>query len=75
MSLDLTENEISLMIIQSLKDGKKIIFQETIDELQPYDIVQQYLQMPSKHKNKFLQYLSIEQLTDLIQGLDQKRTN
>ena len=72
MSLDLTENEISLMIIQSLKDGKKIIFQETIDELQPYDIVQQYLQMPSKHKNKFLQYLSIEQLTDLIQGLDKK---
>ena len=72
MSLDLTENEISLMIIRSLKDGKKIIFQETIDELQPYDIVQQYLQMPSKHKNKFLQYLSIEQLTDLIQGLDKK---
>ena len=72
MSLDLTENEISLMIIQSLKDGKKVIFQETIDELQPYDIVQQYLQMPSKHKNKFLQYLSIEQLTDLIQGLDKK---
>ena len=28
--------------------------------------------MPSKHKNKFLQYLSIEQLTDLIQGLDKK---
>ncbi len=72
MSLDLTENEISLMIIQSLKDRKKVVFQEIIDELQPYDIVQQYLRTPLKHKNKFLQYLSIEQLTELTQELNKE---
>lgn len=72
MSLDLTENEILLTIIQSLKDGENVTFHEIIDELQPYDMVQLYLQMLPRHKSKFLQYLSIEQLTDLIQELDKK---
>ncbi|MBU8908949.1 magnesium transporter [Desertibacillus haloalkaliphilus] len=70
MSLEMTENEITLAIIQSLKEGKKKSFQEIIDELQPYDIAQQYRALPSKHINKFLIYLSVEQLTELMQELD-----
>ncbi|WP_018931733.1 magnesium transporter [Gracilibacillus lacisalsi] len=72
MSLNMTENEISLAIIQAIKDGKKAVFQELIDELQPYDMAQQYHNLPVKHRNKFLLYLSIEQLTDLLQELDKE---
>ncbi|MGP4039376.1 magnesium transporter [Gracilibacillus sp. D59] len=72
MSLNMTENEISLAIIQALKDRKKEVFQEFIDELQPYDMAQQYHSLPVKHRNKFLLYLSIEQLTDLLQDLDKE---
>ncbi|WP_188206633.1 magnesium transporter [Alkalibacillus aidingensis] len=70
MALDMTENEITLAIIKSLKEGKKTAFQEIIDQLQPYDMAQQYHHLPAKHRNKFLIYLSIEQLTELIQELD-----
>lgn len=70
MSLAMTENEITLAIIQALKEGKKKSFQDIIDELQPYDMTQQYLNTPAKHRNKFLLFLSIEQLTEIMQGLE-----
>ncbi|MBM4761657.1 magnesium transporter [Bacillus sp. B15-48] len=72
MSLAMTENEILLALIQAIKEGKKTAFQETIDELQPYDIAQQYDRMPSKHRNKFLLFLTIEQLTELMQELNRE---
>ncbi|MGM0827432.1 MAG: magnesium transporter [Bacillota bacterium] len=72
MTMAMTENEITLAIIQSLKDGKKNAFLEIIEELQPYDIAQQYLNVPSKHQNKFLLYLPIEQLTEFIQEIDKE---
>ncbi|MFS0673557.1 magnesium transporter [Ornithinibacillus sp. 179-J 7C1 HS] len=70
MALNMTEEKLALLIIQALKDGKKQAFQEIIDELQPYDIAQQYLELPVKHRNKFIIYLSIEQLTEFIQELE-----
>jgi magnesium transporter len=70
MPLAMTENEITLAIIQALKDGKKQSFQDIIDELQPYDMAQQYQHIPSKHRNKFLSYLTIEELTNLLQELE-----
>lgn len=72
MALEMTENEITLFIIQALKEGKKEAFQDTIEELQPYDIARQYYHLPNKHRSKFLFYLSIEQLTDLIQELEKE---
>ena len=68
----MTDNEITLALIQALKDGKKTVFQEIIDELQPYDVAQQYLHLPAKHRNKFLLYLSIEELTEFIDELDKE---
>lgn len=68
----MTENEIALAIIQCLKEGKKKVFQEIMDELQPYDMAQHYHYLPSKHRNKFLIYLSIEQLTALMQELNKE---
>lgn len=72
MTLAMTENEITLAIIQSLKDGKKSIFLDIIEELQPYDIAQQYLHIPSKHRNKFLLYLPLEELTEFIQEIERE---
>lgn len=66
----MTENEITLAIIQLLKEGKRNSFQNIIDELQPYDMAQQYTHLPVKHRSKFLLYLSIDQLTELIKGLE-----
>ncbi|WP_425457205.1 magnesium transporter [Aquibacillus sediminis] len=43
-----------------------------MNELQPYDMMQQYHHIPAKHRNKFLLYLSIEQLKDLMQELDKE---
>ncbi|MEQ6388647.1 magnesium transporter [Bacillaceae bacterium S4-13-58] len=71
-TLDMTENEISLVLIQSLKDGKKKAFQEIIEELQPYDIAQQYLSIPNKHRNKFLLYLTTDELAEFIQELEKE---
>ncbi|WP_044337188.1 magnesium transporter [Rossellomorea aquimaris] len=72
MTLAMTENEITLAIIQSLKEGKKTAFLEIIEELQPYDIGQQYINVPSKHQNKFLLFLPLEQLTEFIQEIDKE---
>lgn len=66
----MTENEITLAMIQLLKEGKKKGFQDIVDELQPYDMAQQYTHLPVKHRSKFLLYLSIDQLTELIMELE-----
>ncbi len=70
MPMEMTENEITLTLIQLLQEGKKPQFQEIIDELQPYDMAHQYHHLPPKHRNKFLLYLSIKQLTKLMKELD-----
>lgn len=72
MVIEMTENELTLEIIQSLKEGKKKAFEDIIEELQPYDMARQYYHLPAKHKNKFLLHLSIENLTKLIQELDKE---
>ncbi len=69
MSIALREDEITLALIKALKEGKIIEFQEILDELQPYDMAIQYRHLPEKHRNKFLLYLSIRQLTELMQEL------
>ncbi len=70
MALLMTDNEITLAIVQSLKEGRIQEFQEVMDELQPYDMAQHYLRIPGKHRTKFLLYLTTEQLTELMDELD-----
>ena len=69
MSIALREDEITLALIKALKEGKIIEFQDILDELQPYDMAIQYRHLPEKHRNKFLLYLTIRQLTELMQEL------
>ncbi|MDJ0332220.1 magnesium transporter [Planococcus sp. S3-L1] len=69
MSTAIREDEITLALIQSLQEGNSNEFQAILSELQPYDIGVHYRHLPEKHRNKFLLYLTIFQLTDLMQEL------
>ncbi|MDQ0429250.1 magnesium transporter [Planomicrobium stackebrandtii] len=69
MSTALLEDEITLALIKSLKESKVNEFQDILDELQPYDMAIQYRHLPDKHRNKFLLFLTIRQLTDVMQEL------
>lgn len=66
----MTEYEIALLIIQYIKEGRKNDFQNILQELRSYDIAEQYKHLPQKHHNKFLSFLTVQQLTRLIQELD-----
>ncbi|WP_203364467.1 magnesium transporter [Bacillus sp. REN10] len=70
MMQNLTEDQMTLLIIKALKDGKKIELQKLLDELHPYDMATIYTSLPEKHQTRFLLQLSIPVLTDMIQELD-----
>ncbi|MBT2571024.1 magnesium transporter [Planococcus sp. ISL-110] len=69
MSLALLEDEITLALIKALKEGKINEFQDILEELQPYDMAIQYRHLPEKHHNKFLLFLTIRQLTEVMKEL------
>ncbi|PAQ14779.1 magnesium transporter [Bacillus sp. FJAT-42315] len=70
MMHNLTEDQMTLLIIKALKDGKKTELQKLLDELHPYDMATIYTNLPDKHQTRFLLQLSIPVLTDMIQELD-----
>ncbi|XXM71125.1 magnesium transporter [Lysinibacillus sphaericus] len=69
MQAPFSENELTPEIIQSLKDGKRRVFLDILDELQPYDMAQHYQYLPAKHRNKFLLYLTLPKLKELMEEL------
>jgi magnesium transporter len=72
MIQNMTEDQITLQIIKALKENKKKDFEKIVDELQPYDIAQIYEDLPEKHRTKFLMYINIDLLADLIQELSKE---
>ncbi|MBP2242422.1 magnesium transporter [Cytobacillus eiseniae] len=70
MIQNMTENQITLHIIKTLKENKKPDFELTLDELQPYDIAQIYENLPEKHKTRFLLFMNPDQLADLLEELN-----
>ncbi|HEO8420221.1 magnesium transporter [Niallia sp. FSL W8-0635] len=68
----MTENQITLHIIQTLKDNKKSEFESIVDELQPYDIAQIYEGLPDKHRARFLLFLKVDLLAHLLEELDKE---
>lgn len=69
MITNMKENQITLYIIKALKESKRKEFDSILDELQPYDIARIYGELPEKHKKRFLLYLNIDLLADLIEEL------
>lgn len=72
MIQNMTENQITLHIIKTLKENKKKEFEIILDELQPYDIAQIYEDLPEKHKTRFLIFMNVDRLADLIQELSKE---
>jgi len=66
----MTEDQITLYFIKALKENKQKELDVILDELQPYDIAQIYIDLPEKHRTRFLLHLNIDILADLIQELD-----
>lgn len=67
---NMTEDQITLYVIKALKENKRKEFEAIVDELQPYDIAQIYEDLPEKHRTRFLFFLNIDSLADLIQELN-----
>jgi magnesium transporter len=71
MITSLTEDQITILILNTLKEGKKTELQTILDQLHPYDMAIIYTNLPEDFKIKFLLQLSIPTLADMIQELSQ----
>lgn len=70
MIKEMSQDELSLSIIKTLKDNKKEDFEVILEELQPYDIAKIYEDLPEKHKSRFLLFLNFDVLADLMEELE-----
>ncbi|MDN3019886.1 magnesium transporter [Paenibacillus sp. BSR1-1] len=70
MIKDMSPDELSLYVIKTLKENKKVDFEAILEELQPYDIAKIYEDLPEKHKGRFLLFLNIDFLADLMEELE-----
>jgi magnesium transporter len=68
----LGKDELLLRMIKYIKDNNYRAFHELIDELQPFDIAEIYIELPNKHQSKFINLLSLRQIATLIQELEPK---
>lgn len=73
MVSSMTQEQLYQLIIETLDNNNTISFQQTVDELQPYDLAVLYQAFPEPYHGKFLSFLTPEQLALLIQELDNKR--
>ncbi|UTR08709.1 magnesium transporter [Evansella sp. LMS18] len=65
-------DQLTVLTIKHLKDGKRIALRETLEELHPYDFAELYRALPEKHHYKFLSFLTSKQIADLMMELDQE---
>ncbi|WML50203.1 magnesium transporter [Neobacillus sp. PS3-34] len=72
MVKNMTEDQITLYVIKTLKENKKKDFEAILDELQPYDIAKIYENLPEKHQTRFLLFLNMNLLADLMEELDKE---
>lgn len=72
MVKNMTYDELILRIIILLRDGKRKEFQSVLEELQPYDMAILFKEMPEKHRGRYLSFLTVEDITDLMGELDRE---
>ncbi|GKU84670.1 magnesium transporter [Niallia sp. NCCP-28] len=72
MIQNMTDNQITLHIINALKENKKSTFDSIVDELQPYDIAQIYESLPDEHRTHFLLFLNMDLLANLLEELNKE---
>ncbi|WP_246943961.1 magnesium transporter [Bacillus pinisoli] len=64
------ENEFSFVLLRLLEGGKKEEIQRLLDELHPYDFANLYRLLLEENRNQLLSFLSINQIADLIEELE-----
>nr|MDH3072891.1 magnesium transporter [Bacillus velezensis]MDH3104474.1 magnesium transporter [Bacillus velezensis] len=72
MVQNMTYDELILRIIILLRDGKIKEFRNMIDELQPYDMAFLFKEMPEKHQARYLSYMTVDDITDMIGELERE---
>jgi len=72
MIQNMSDNQITLHIIKTLKENKKAEFETIVDELQPYDIAQIYETLPDKHRTHFLLFLNTDLLANLLEEINKE---
>lgn len=63
-------DEITLLIMKSLREQKRDDFQHIVNELQPYDLAETYMDLPEKLRHRFVLFLTAQQCAELIQELE-----
>jgi magnesium transporter len=72
MIKNMTQNELSLTIIKTLKENKQAEFEMILEELHPYDVAKIYEDLPVKHKGRFLLFMKFDVLVDLMEELEKE---
>ncbi|HEY4552426.1 MAG TPA: magnesium transporter [Bacillaceae bacterium] len=72
MKKDASKDEIAISIVHTLKEAKKDVFAEIMSELRPYDIAIQFRELPIKHRPLFLEYLTVEKISELLRHLNKQ---
>ncbi|ALC80835.1 MULTISPECIES: magnesium transporter [Bacillus] len=67
---NMTLNELIVKIVLVLRDSKRKEFRAIIDELQPYDVASLFKELPEKHRARFLSFLNIDDITNMIGELE-----
>ncbi|OCA89339.1 magnesium transporter [Bacillus sp. FJAT-27225] len=70
MIQNMSEDQITLLVIKAMKENKRKEIEAILDELQPYDVARLYEDFPEKHKTRFLLFLNPHLLADLLEELD-----
>ncbi|WP_209125126.1 magnesium transporter [Alkalihalobacillus sp. BA299] len=70
MIVNMSEDQMLVLVIKYLKESKRIAFQQLLDELHPYDFAQLYRGLPEKHQHRFLTFLTPNQVAALIAELE-----
>ena len=72
MIKNMNVDQITLSVIKTLKENKKKDFEAILDELQPYDMAKIFENLPDKYQTRFLLFLNIDQIADLMEELDKE---
>ncbi|MBQ4815623.1 magnesium transporter [Bacillus pumilus] len=72
MIQNITYDELILRIIILLRDGKRKEFKNIMEELQPYDMAYLFKELPEKHRSRFLSFLPVDDVTEMMGELERE---
>ncbi|MGE6631111.1 magnesium transporter [Bacillus sp. NPDC077027] len=72
MIQNITYDELILRIIILLRDGKRKEFKAIMEELQPYDMAYLFKELPEKHRSRFLTFITVDDITELMGELERE---